>query len=87
MSAITPIPTPTSASSPDSLVTLEINANSAAVRGADRAVDAAVPRRPIFGDAEPTTRDEIVPIEIAQTMGYVTVGLQVDPDDWLRPAG
>src|SRR5262249_44790115 len=32
-----------------------------------------------------TTSDEIVPIKIAQSMGYATVGLHVDPDDWLRP--
>jgi len=42
-------------------------------------------RAPYFGDAEPTTGDEIVPIEIAQSMGYLSVGLHVDPDDWQRP--
>ena len=26
-----------------------------------------------------------MPIEIAQSMGYVSVGLHVDPDDWQRP--
>ena len=43
-------------------------------------------RAPYFGDAEPTTQDEVVPIEIAQNMGYVSVGLRVDPDDWQQPA-
>jgi cellulose synthase/poly-beta-1,6-N-acetylglucosamine synthase-like glycosyltransferase/peptidoglycan/xylan/chitin deacetylase (PgdA/CDA1 family) len=42
-------------------------------------------RPPYFGDAEPTTADEIVPVDIAQSMGYVTVGLHVDPNDWQRP--
>jgi cellulose synthase/poly-beta-1,6-N-acetylglucosamine synthase-like glycosyltransferase len=42
-------------------------------------------RAPFLGDAEPTTSDEIVPIEIAQSMGYVSVGLHVDPNDWQRP--
>src|SRR5262249_20805958 len=37
------------------------------------------------GDAEPTTEDEVVPVEIAQAMGYVTVGLRVDPEDWQQP--
>jgi cellulose synthase/poly-beta-1,6-N-acetylglucosamine synthase-like glycosyltransferase/peptidoglycan/xylan/chitin deacetylase (PgdA/CDA1 family) len=42
-------------------------------------------RAPYLGDAEPTTSDEIVPIELAQSMGYLSVGLHVDPDDWQRP--
>ena len=69
---------------PDSLVTLEINANQRlfeALTGRSMRLF----RAPFLGDAEPTTSDEIVPIEIAQSMGYVTVGLHVDPNDWLRP--
>jgi len=42
-------------------------------------------RAPFFGDAEPTTADEIVPIEEAQRLGYLSVGLHVDPNDWKRP--
>ncbi|MDB6060733.1 MAG: polysaccharide deacetylase [Verrucomicrobiaceae bacterium] len=42
-------------------------------------------RPPYFGDAEPTTSDELIPVEHAQNMGYITVGLRVDPDDWQRP--
>lgn len=42
-------------------------------------------RAPYFGDAEPTTADELVPIEQAQAMGYIAVGLHIDPDDWQRP--
>ncbi|WP_431636114.1 glycosyltransferase [Dyella sp. KULCS107] len=42
-------------------------------------------RAPYFGDAEPTTSDELVPIEQAQAMGYIAVGLHIDPDDWQRP--
>jgi cellulose synthase/poly-beta-1,6-N-acetylglucosamine synthase-like glycosyltransferase/peptidoglycan/xylan/chitin deacetylase (PgdA/CDA1 family)/spore germination protein YaaH len=42
-------------------------------------------RAPYFGDAEPTTADELVPIQIAQKMGYLSVGLHIDPDDWQRP--
>jgi cellulose synthase/poly-beta-1,6-N-acetylglucosamine synthase-like glycosyltransferase/peptidoglycan/xylan/chitin deacetylase (PgdA/CDA1 family) len=42
-------------------------------------------RPPYFGDAEPTTADELIPVERAQDMGYITVGLRVDPDDWQRP--
>jgi len=42
-------------------------------------------RAPYFGDAEPTTPDELVPAVIAQQQGYTIVGLHVDPDDWKRP--
>jgi hypothetical protein len=43
-------------------------------------------RAPFLGDAEPTTADEIVPIRIAQSMGYLSVGLHIDPNDWQRPS-
>ncbi len=42
-------------------------------------------RAPYFGDAEPTTADEIDPALVAQKLGYLTVGLHVDPADWRRP--
>jgi cellulose synthase/poly-beta-1,6-N-acetylglucosamine synthase-like glycosyltransferase/peptidoglycan/xylan/chitin deacetylase (PgdA/CDA1 family)/spore germination protein YaaH len=42
-------------------------------------------RAPYFGDAEPTTPDEVEPIARAKRLGYITVGLHVDPDDWATP--
>ena len=42
-------------------------------------------RAPYFGDAEPTTADEIDPAMQAQNRGYISVGLHVDPGDWKRP--
>lgn len=42
-------------------------------------------RAPYFGDAEPTTADEIGPALEAQKAGYTVVGLHVDPNDWQRP--
>jgi cellulose synthase/poly-beta-1,6-N-acetylglucosamine synthase-like glycosyltransferase/peptidoglycan/xylan/chitin deacetylase (PgdA/CDA1 family) len=42
-------------------------------------------RAPFFGDAEPTTADEILPVWEAQNRGYVSVGLHVDSEDWQRP--
>ena len=42
-------------------------------------------RAPYFGDAEPTTADEIVPVAEAQAQGYLSVGLHVDPGDWKTP--
>jgi cellulose synthase/poly-beta-1,6-N-acetylglucosamine synthase-like glycosyltransferase/peptidoglycan/xylan/chitin deacetylase (PgdA/CDA1 family) len=42
-------------------------------------------RAPFFGDAEPTTSDEVLPVWEAQNRGYVSVGLHVDSEDWQRP--
>lgn len=42
-------------------------------------------RAPYFGDAEPQTADEVEPAAIANKLGYIIVGLRVDPDDWARP--
>ena len=42
-------------------------------------------RAPFFGDAEPTTDNEIEPALLAQKMGYTNVGLHVDSEDWQRP--
>ena len=42
-------------------------------------------RAPYFGDAEPTTADELGPALLAQQQGYTVVGLHVDPGDWKRP--
>ncbi|WP_298165964.1 glycosyltransferase [Novosphingobium sp.] len=41
-------------------------------------------RAPYFGDAEPTTSDELWPALIAQQEGYTVVGLHADPGDWMK---
>jgi cellulose synthase/poly-beta-1,6-N-acetylglucosamine synthase-like glycosyltransferase/peptidoglycan/xylan/chitin deacetylase (PgdA/CDA1 family) len=68
---------------PPGLVSLELNATQRlfeALTGRSMRLF----RAPYFGDAEPTTADELVPIQIAQNMGYISVGLHIDPDDWQR---
>jgi cellulose synthase/poly-beta-1,6-N-acetylglucosamine synthase-like glycosyltransferase/peptidoglycan/xylan/chitin deacetylase (PgdA/CDA1 family)/spore germination protein YaaH len=63
---------------------LEIDAN-------ERLLEAVFDRRtaffrpPYFGDAEPTTADELVPVSIAAQLGYIAAGLHVDSDDWKEP--
>jgi cellulose synthase/poly-beta-1,6-N-acetylglucosamine synthase-like glycosyltransferase/peptidoglycan/xylan/chitin deacetylase (PgdA/CDA1 family) len=42
-------------------------------------------RPPYLGDAEPTDEDEIVPVQVAQDLGYTTIGEHVDPNDWALP--
>ena len=70
--------------SPPGIVALELNATQRlfeALTGRSMRLF----RAPYFGDAEPTTADELVPIELAQKMGYISVGLHVDAEDWQRP--
>jgi cellulose synthase/poly-beta-1,6-N-acetylglucosamine synthase-like glycosyltransferase/peptidoglycan/xylan/chitin deacetylase (PgdA/CDA1 family) len=42
-------------------------------------------RPPYFGDAEPTTLDELVPAQIAKERGYLIIGLHIDAEDWQSP--
>lgn len=42
-------------------------------------------RPPYFGDAEPSTPGEVEPLLVAQRLGYLNVGLRIDPDDWRKP--
>ena len=39
-------------------------------------------RPPYFGDAEPTTDNELSPVGIASRRNYWTIGLHVDSEDW-----
>jgi cellulose synthase/poly-beta-1,6-N-acetylglucosamine synthase-like glycosyltransferase/spore germination protein YaaH/peptidoglycan/xylan/chitin deacetylase (PgdA/CDA1 family) len=39
-------------------------------------------RPPYSIDAEPDTEDEVRPLELAQDLGYITVGDKIDPNDW-----
>jgi poly-beta-1,6 N-acetyl-D-glucosamine synthase len=45
-------------------------------------------RPPYNADAEPSSAEEVRPIQIASQMGYLTVGELIDPQDWnLQPRG
>ena len=39
-------------------------------------------RPPYSVDAEPDTEDEVKPLEVTQSMGYITVGNKLDTKDW-----
>lgn len=39
-------------------------------------------RPPYSIDAEPDTEDEVRPLEISESMGYLTIGDKIDPNDW-----
>ena len=72
---------PNAAQISDRRINLEIDATQ-------RTIQSAILRsttlfRPPFGiDVQPTTSDELRPIDIAQSKGYVTVAEGIDPRDW-----
>jgi cellulose synthase/poly-beta-1,6-N-acetylglucosamine synthase-like glycosyltransferase/spore germination protein YaaH/peptidoglycan/xylan/chitin deacetylase (PgdA/CDA1 family) len=44
-------------------------------------------RPPYSVDAEPDTEDEVKPLELTQSMGFITVGNKIDTKDWnIQPA-
>jgi len=42
-------------------------------------------RAPYAVDSEPQNSGEIRPLEVATERGYLSVGMQIDPNDWQRP--
>ena len=42
-------------------------------------------RPPYWEDIEPEVPSEIAPLENANAMGYITVGMKIDPGDWKKP--
>ena len=42
-------------------------------------------RPPYNADSQPADAEGIIPVEIAQALGYLTVGHSIDPQDWERP--
>ncbi|WP_343525692.1 glycosyltransferase [Sphingomonas sp.] len=75
---------PNLATTGDRTTKLELNATQRMIQ-AYTGRSTTLFRAPYFGDAEPTTADEIDPALIAQSLGYTIVGLHVDPNDWQRP--
>jgi len=42
-------------------------------------------RPPYNADYNPDSPEEVVPIQIAQRLGYLTVTMDIDPEDWDKP--
>ncbi len=42
-------------------------------------------RPPYLGDAEPSDEPDLRPVQLAQNLGYITVGMHADPVDWELP--
>ena len=72
---------PNLADTPPEAVRLELNATQLLFQ-ALTGRSMRLLRPPYLGDAEPSDADEIVPIEEAQKLGYITIGTHVDTLDW-----
>ena len=70
---------------PAGLVKLQINATRRVVETVTGR-SMRLFRAPYQGDAEPETPADIMSIEVAQKLGFFTVGLKVDPGDWNGPS-
>ena len=75
---------PNLADTPNEAVALELNATQRLIE-ALTGRSMRLFRPPYLGDAEPASGDEITPVEIAQNLGYVTVGEHADTEDWTLP--
>ncbi|HTT97669.1 MAG TPA: glycosyltransferase [Rhizomicrobium sp.] len=75
---------PNLSDTPDAGVSLELNATQRLVE-ALTGRSMRLFRPPYLGDAEPASADEIAPVEIAQNLGYITVGEHADTEDWQLP--
>ncbi|MGZ5998666.1 MAG: glycosyltransferase, partial [Rhizomicrobium sp.] len=75
---------PNLADTPQQVVSLELNATQRLVE-ALTGRSMRLFRPPYLGDTEPGDPGDIMSVEIAQDMGYLTVGERVDPIDWALP--
>jgi peptidoglycan-N-acetylglucosamine deacetylase len=69
---------------PLSLTELELNATQRLIESVTGR-STVLFRPPYFGDAEADKPQEVEPALVAQNLGYVMVGVRIDPDDWQLP--
>ncbi len=69
---------------PASLTELELNATQRLIES-ETGRSAVLFRPPYFGDAEADNPQEVEPAFQAQQLGYLVVGVRIDPDDWKLP--
>ncbi|MCI4398031.1 MAG: glycosyltransferase [Acidobacteria bacterium] len=68
----------------DKQLTLELNATQRLLES--RLGRQTILFRPPYGeDVEPTTPAEVKPLLVSSSLGYVTVGMLIDPGDWYHP--
>ena len=69
---------------PLSLTELELNATQRLIES-EVGRSTVLFRPPYFGDAEADKPEEVEPAIRAQELGYLMVGVRIDPDDWKLP--
>ncbi|MGH9932857.1 MAG: glycosyltransferase [Pyrinomonadaceae bacterium] len=69
---------------PGSLTDLELNATQRLIES-ETGRSTVLFRPPYFGDAEADKPQEVEPALLAQKLGYLMVGLRIDPSDWQLP--
>ncbi len=69
---------------PASLTELELNATERLIES-EVGRSAVLFRPPYFGDAEADKPQDVEPAYQAQNLGYLVVGVRIDPDDWKLP--
>jgi peptidoglycan-N-acetylglucosamine deacetylase len=69
---------------PASLTELELNATQRLIES-ETGRSTVLFRPPYFGDAEADKPQEVEPAYQAQKLGYLIVGVRIDPDDWKLP--
>jgi cellulose synthase/poly-beta-1,6-N-acetylglucosamine synthase-like glycosyltransferase/peptidoglycan/xylan/chitin deacetylase (PgdA/CDA1 family)/spore germination protein YaaH len=69
---------------PGTLTDLELNATQRLIESLTGRSTVLL-RPPYFGDAEADKPEEVEPAFRAQGLGYIIVGLRIDPDDWQLP--
>jgi len=67
-----------------SLTELELNATQRLIES-EVGRSTVLLRPPYFGDAEADKPQEVEPALVAQRLGYIIVGVRIDPDDWQLP--
>jgi cellulose synthase/poly-beta-1,6-N-acetylglucosamine synthase-like glycosyltransferase/peptidoglycan/xylan/chitin deacetylase (PgdA/CDA1 family)/spore germination protein YaaH len=72
---------PDISATPDAVVRLELNVTERLFASRLR-IRTVLFRPPYSIDAEPDTEDEVRPLEISESMGYLTIGDKIDPNDW-----
>lgn len=69
---------------PLSLTELELNATQRLIES-ETGRSTVLFRPPYFGDAEADKPQEVEPAIVAQNLGYLMVGVRIDPNDWQLP--
>ena len=69
---------------PLSLTELELNATQRLIES-EVGRSTVLFRPPYFGDAEADKPEEVEPAIRAKELGYLMIGVRIDPDDWKLP--